>query len=562
MKLRWLLIGAILLLAIQTVVQVRLASTDSQTTDEAVHLSAGYTYLTRGDWRFNPEHPPLVKVLAALPLLAVKPHVTASMETYWEKSDTLFYDSWRENRAFGEELLYKSGNNPDQLLFYGRLPMVFLTLLLGLTIFLITLKHWGDRAALVSTALYVFNPIVNGHGHLITTDIAISLGYLLSVYSFWQLLTKPTWLRAVYWALAFGGALLVKHTAIILIPAFVLLLVVAAIRQRADFNWKQFLLKSVVGLLIVWALLWAGFGFNDRVAPKTVSVTADILNVYKDTDQIASLTNMARLDQAYRLAQPILALLPANYIKGVLLVTSHASGGHSSYLLGEVTRTGWWYYFPILMLLKTPLAMLLVFGGAIYVFVRGKPKESLIVGLLTSVVVFLVAAIYSKANLGIRHILPIFPLLMITSGWAFNINRKFRLLTWGLLAWLAIVSIVSYPTYLGYFNELSGKPSDNYKIATDSNLDWGQDIKRIKRYIDQNNLSNVYIGYSWNGQAALDYYLGKNSYQLLETWRSGQGGVAIIGASALAATSYPNMPSCPDRRFITNGTFACSLEDL
>src|SRR3990167_1077092 len=123
---RWLVVGALLLLAIQTIIQVRLANTDSQTTDEAVHLSAGYTYLTRGDWRFNPEHPPLVKILAALPLLVIKPHVTPEMEANWVKAEPLFYDSWRENRSFGIELLYKSGNNPDQLLFWTRLPMVAL----------------------------------------------------------------------------------------------------------------------------------------------------------------------------------------------------------------------------------------------------------------------------------------------------------------------------------------------------------------------------------------------------------------------------------------------------
>lgn len=552
---RWLIVGSLVLLVLQVIVQIRLASLDSQTTDEGVHLSAGYTYLARDDFRFNPEHPPLVKILAALPILALKPNVTAEMEQNWTKSSDFFYDSWRENRAFGETMLYQSGNNPDLLLFYGRLPMIGLTLLLGLTIFLIALRHWGGGAALTATALYVFNPTVNGHGHLITTDIAVSLGYLLSGYSFWRLVEKPTWKNAIWLGLALGLALLSKHTAIILLPFFVLYALGYSALKRDWSNWKSVGLKFIGALVISWVVIWAGFGFHDRSIPnvESPSLLAKISN-----HATAQLSDPAT-DRAFKFIRPVINILPGDYVKGMFLVLTHASGGHDSFLLGQTSKTGWWYYFPLLFLLKTPLAALLVLGGALAVLVRRQPRDSLVIALVVAAAVFFGFALTSKADLGIRHILPIFPPLFIVAGWASTVSQKLRLISAFLLVWLALVSIISFPTYLGYFNELAGGSNNGYKIATDSNLDWGQDLKRISRYVESNNIKQPFIEYGWDGRSALDYYLGKDNYRLLGERPLGQIGVAIIGASAYNQPQFAYLTNCPNRQFISSGTIVCHL---
>ena len=425
---RWLVVSCLVLLAIQAIVQVKLASVDSQTTDEAVHLSAGYTYLTRGDWRFNPEHPPLVKLLAALPLLAIKPHITAEMETNWEKSETLSYDSWKENRVFGESMLYGAGNNPDLLLFYGRLPMVLLTLLLGLTIFAIAFKHWGAEAALIATALYAFNPTVNGHGHLITTDIGISLGYLLSAYSFWRLLEKPTWKNTLWLGLAFGIALLSKHTAIILLPFFVVYAVGRWSWQRDWSDWQSVTLKFIGSLAISWVVIWAGFGFHDRELPETVGVSTDTTQA----NQTANIVTKPKVDKTYRL-RPLLSLLPGDYSKGLFMVVNHVGDGHNSFLLGQTSKTGWWYYFPVLLSAKTPLAELLLVAIGLMTVIRSRPKEKLAIALLTAGGVYLLVALGSKANLGIRHILPIFPIALLAAARGLGELRRWRVLIIGLL---------------------------------------------------------------------------------------------------------------------------------
>jgi 4-amino-4-deoxy-L-arabinose transferase-like glycosyltransferase len=477
-----ILAGCILLLGLQAIVQIRLASLDSATTDEGVHLSAGYTYLTRGDFRFNPEHPPLVKILAALPLLRLDPEVSVEAEQDWDRSGNFFFDSWRENRHFGEELLYRSGSSPDTLLFWARLPMVLLTLLLGLAIFLIAWRHWGPIPAITATALYVFNPTVTGHGHLVTTDIGLALGSLLTVYSFWQLLEQPNRRRGIYFGLAFALALLTKHTAILLLPVLLVLGVTFLVTKRTAF--KPIVVPLLFGLVVTILAIWVGFGFHDRVVPASNSISSALITANKEFLPDETVAANPRVDQIYRAIRPALTILPGSYVKGLFMVVGHASGGHSSFLLGETSNTGWWYYFPVLLFLKTPLAALIILAGAVHFFLLKRKGDPLLLALGLLAGIFLLFAILAKANLGLRHIMPILPPVFLIAGWATLQSRRWQTIVLALLIWSGLVFWLTNPTYLGYYNELAGGNRNGYKIATDSNLDWGQDLKRISRFVE------------------------------------------------------------------------------
>ncbi len=567
MKKRLFLFGCILLLVAQLGVQLYLARHDSQTTDEGVHISAGYTYITRGDFRFNPEHPPLVKILAALPLLAIKPNINSTAEGYWNQSNGFFYDSWRENRAFGEQLLYDSGNNPSNVLFAARLPNVIITFLLGLTILLITRKHWGEFAALVAVSLYSTNPIVNGHGHLVTTDVPLALTFLLTTYYGWRFFETPSWKGGIWLGIFAGLALLTKHTAVILFPALFVMLLVGWYKQRATNApyFKNVIPKLIIGLIVVWAMIWAGFGFHDRIIPKSNSVTTDV-STAKVTDLIEGngyntiTTANTHLDKIYKVIRPIFMFLPGDYVKGVFLVFSHVNSGQSSFLLGQLSYTGWWYYFPALMLFKIPIPSLILFGMAIYYVFKIRPVNWTVVGLLSAAGVFLGVAMLSKANLGIRHVLPVITLLIFVSAWAAIQNEKFKPFIYALLIWSVVIFIATFPTYLGYFNELAGGNNNGYKIATDSNLDWGQDLYRIRDYVKANNLTNIYTEYNWDGLTSMDYYFGKGNYHQLQDWQPGEKGTAIIGASAFDGPNYINLKNnCVNGKMITNAVFTCEL---
>lgn len=583
LRTRWILLTCVLLLVIQFGVQVRLSAVDSQTTDEGVHLAAGYTYLTRGDFRFNPEHPPLVKALAALPLLAIRPHINERAERVWEQAgDTFFYDSWQENRIFGEEMIYNSGNNPDQLIFWGRMPMVILTLLLGVALFLIAYRHWGAPAGLVTTALYTLNPTVNGHGHLITTDIGLALGFLLATYTFWQLLQQPTWRRVAWFGLAFGFALLVKHTAVILLPLFVLLLALFGRETIRSFSLSRFIGRIAVALVVTLITLWAGFGFTDQVVPASKSISEQVYSdnlkatqrLYPDTnwgdndqyqlklDELTDLRNrVGKYDTKYAAIRPLLTVFPGNYLKGVFLVLGHASNGHDSFLLGEVSNKGWRYYFPYLFLVKTPIAALLVIGGGLFIALRRWRSSRLVQALAVAGGVFMLSAITSKANLGLRHVMPVMPFLFLIAGYATSLSARFTRIAYVALVISLGAFIATYPFYLSYFSPVVGGSANGRFIAGDSNIDWGQDLKRITTYVTERQDDQVFIEYGWLGTYALDHYLGRDSYRLLKDYRPGDSGYAIINVSATQNRSFSFLSNCQKQTLLTPGVIICELSD-
>jgi len=482
------------------------------------------------------------------------------MDELWKKSDNFFFDSWRENREYGELLLYGAGNNPDQLLFWARIPTVLLTLALGIAIYLIARRHWGALAGFVATGLYCFNPTKNGHGHLITTDIALALGYLLTVYFFWQFLVSPSKKTAMLFGFGLGLAIMSKHTAIILVPALIVIALFAWFSQESRPRFWPTVGKLALSLLIAWAMLWAGYGFRDAGLPATSSATFASREANANNGEISSSHSDEKIDRGYSHIRPLTLLFPNQYLKGLFLVLAHASNGHQAFLLGQTSTSGWWYYFPVLFLLKTPLPALALFFGALYVLIRQRGTAPLAVVLALSGGVFFLFAMNSKANLGVRHIMPVFAPLMLIAGWAVSQNKKLAAGAILLLVWSAVVMALAMPNYLSYYNELVGGSRQGYRIATDSNADWGQDLIRIAQYAKKNNISPLFLEYGWNGLLANNYYIGEGNYLSLSERRPGDRGFVIVGASAVNEKRYSYLRDCPKQGAITASVFICELE--
>lgn len=502
-KFRFLIILAISILFIfQLLIQLRLAKEDSLIIDESLHLSAGYIYLTRGDFRFNPEHPPLLKYLAALPFLFLKPN-EPSPAPELEQAKNFNLDSYDQNLKWGHRFLYSSNNDADKLIFYARLGPIFLTLLLGITIVLIAIKFWGYWAGLIAGALYVFDPLIAGHGHLITTDIAAAFGYLISLSSFWFFLKKPKLKTIILFGLALGVAQLMKFTLLALLPFVMIIFLFYFFQRRKKLLFlSQFLFSFLIALLVIWA----GYGFHRHTLPfDSINETMKYLP------------------------------LPLDYLKGASMVLNHTKSGHTAFLLGQISRFGWWYYFPVLVIFKTPIVSLVLYLASIILIIinRKKFKETPIFIFAFAALWFFLVAIYSRSDLGLRHIMPIYPLLILITAAAFTILVKKWQIIWSILIIiLGIHFIFSYPYYLSYFNRLASGSYNGRKIATDSNLDWSQDIKRIKKYLEQNkNLHNPYLAYYWDGETALDYYQIKR--RPLDELKMDRSGDIIIGASLL-----------------------------
>ena len=462
----------------------------SGTWDETAHLPAGYLHLRFANYDFNREHPPLVKMLAALPLLLVDikvPHRKWPLDTYKEFE-------------FGHRFLYEA-NDGDQLLFLGRLAVLPLALLLGSVVFLWAKQLFGREAALLALLLYSLEPNILAHSALVHTDLGAACFTFIAVYCFYRLVQRVSLTHLAFAGVALGLALVTKFSTITLIPILVVLaafvgilqgpieLQLAGVRGRrvsSQVSKLLILCGAMVGMwLLAYGTIWTSYrmGYEGPLVSERRSIERDLLRTEETS------------------------LLPRAYLDGLSHVFK--SSKRYAFLMGELSTDGWWYYFIVTFLLKTPLPLLLLLALTPLTLHRlWREKPVAVLCLLVPVLFFFGVASVSRLNIGHRHILPIYPFLIVMASsllpWAL---RQRNLVKGGLSAlaiWYVISSGSIFPHYLAYFNEMAGGPSNGYKHLVDSNLDWGQDLKGLKRYMDEHGIRRVWLSYF--GTASPDYY--------------------------------------------------------
>jgi hypothetical protein len=327
-----------------------------------------------------------------------------------------------------------------------------------------------------------------------------------------------------------------------LIPISLILAVIYQIWFSKGKKIRSLVLPVVAACFVALILIWASYGFTYRLPPEVNSIqqifSSNKPNASKDAlyqQQAGQMTgNRDRiLTKAMNGARYV--LFPQDYYKGVVSLLIHVGSGHGSFLLGHTSAQGWWYYFPVIFAAKTPIPELIGFVAAIFIIIRRRNKPAAF--FLLAALLYLAFAMTSKANLGLRHLLPIYPVVFISLGALANFKGSWKLLPIALAAFSIFGFITAYPYYLSYFNVAFGGTNNGYKIAADSNLDWGQDLKRIKAYLDKNNLgNNVFIEYGWNSELALDYYSIQR--KPLAELAPDSSGYVVIGASALQSDAY------------------------
>ena len=446
------------LLALMGGLQIASMREESQTYDEGLHLAAGVSYWKTGDFRANPEHPPLGKLLAAVPLLL------AGVE--WN----IGQKQWHEQDQFtlAGPFVYRNKIDADLLLFLGRLPTVLVSLGLGLGIALTGKRLFGPLAGIVALALYATDPNFIAHGHYITNDVLAAAAVFGSAI---------TWLRAVEtdrrrdWAIAaamLGLALTVKFSTLFLIPVHA---AIAWWNGRLRLRW----------LAAAFAVVGAMYG------PETLR-----LNTLPPlADRIPTRTKMG---EAVHAAALDFRVPGHHYLDGVWQLISHQETGHRTYLLGEVKETGTWKYFFVAFAVKTPTAVLLLLALTAW---RVRPAL-----WMNYPAVYFMMSLGSSLNLGLRHLLPVYPFLFLWIG----AGLAWR--WWPVL--LVALGLQVYevgrtaPYYTAFFNRPSGGAENGHKILLDSNLDWGQDAKRLGRWVRERQLEKICVSYF--GTASLDYY--------------------------------------------------------
>jgi len=521
----------VILLTGMFVLQVSTAIQESQTIDEAVHLSAGLSYWQTGDFRLNPEHPPLIKMLAAIPLLFTQ--VTAP-------TNSILWQTW-DQYPFGDLFLYHNALPPQTILFLGRLPIMLLSVLLGIWIFRMSREMFGDWGGVLSVGLYALEPGFIAHGHYVTTDLGFTAFAFLTLVRLTKLLDSPTRKNWVWFGVAMFVTGLSKYSAMAWLGAIIITLILLKFREplHPALQFKKVFKKFLIVLPFIIIVTWAIYGFDIRRRaddPRVAllySQRADYLATRPAPTSVLEKFAFDLGDRNSRLGKIVdrTASIPIPgyaFFRGFFTVIGHSIGGQGSYLLGQFGDKGWWYYFPIAYFSKTSTPTLIAFFavvgiGIATIFHQYQQKKSwrrmfldadrrwLVFTLIPTI--FFLTSMTSHLNLGWRHIMPIYPYIFVLAG-SLTARQIFPHYNAIIIALVGIVSMIivqvkTFPNEIGYFNSFAGGSKNGSNILMDSNLDWGQDLLKLTSFMKKNNLNSIpFIGYGYydiNAYLKADY---------------------------------------------------------
>lgn len=531
-RLETLLVAA--LVSVALLLSLSSMRTINETADEVPHIAAAYSYLHKADFRLNVEHPPLSKEIAALPLLALNPR--------FDDRDI----SWNFSRAWevGRKFLYE-WNTPERIVFWARVPMVGLYASLALLLWLAARRLYGQESGLLALLLALFTPDLLAHGQLVTNDLTISFFFFAAVWFFYRALVKGGAWNTLLMASACGGAASAKLTAPLLGLALVALaiLYVAFAGRCTDLGappplparLARVVLLGLAALAGTALIVWAVYGFRYAISPDL-----EILVPWEEFDARSWITQLVLHLRQWR-------LLPEAYLAGIL-ESFRMLSERQSFLFGELYSGGRWYYFLVTFLLKTPIPLLVLLLAA-FRWKRGAVSFSSWC-LLLPPALYLLVAMQSEVNIGNRHILPIYPFLIVWSAQCGRIFAQGQAVPPGpegkrypsllpvqwqrlglglLLLWLLVGVVRIYPNYLSYFNEFAGGPGGGARYLADSNIDWGQNLKGLADYQRTHPEQKLYLCYFGTAEPA--YYLPGAVALPCMTYNSGPFVVPPSGAT-------------------------------
>ena len=465
------------------------------TNDEIVHIPAGYYHLIAGDFQLNNEHPPLIKMWAALPLLLIQPN--ESPPTTAERQGTFNSLTWSYEHRFWQ----KNQSQFERILFWTRAMMIALTLALGLLIFFYARSLFGSRAGVIAVALFTLEPTVLAHGRIVHTDLPAALAFLFFFFVLRIYLQARTTRNALLLGLASGLALLTKFSMIVLLPVLACVALLGfGFAPRFSESRKRILLQILIVVCLVWVMVNAGYRFQ-----RPPVVPGDVQWVEaRSPDAFGEWMTFFQLGSR---------IVPTYYLFGQYNVMLHNRDGHATSLLGQYGTRGWWYYFPVAFALKTSLPFLIVTLAALaWILWRlfGK-RDTRILWLLVPIAVYAALSMSSHINIGIRHFLPVYPFLFIAGGVVLERLLRIRYprhLAIGLVVlafgWMSAEALRVYPDYIPYMNQLASA-HPHWWYLSDSNVEWGEDGRALAEYLHARGETEV-VGAVSGGWGSLGQY--------------------------------------------------------
>ncbi len=587
-----------LILSFMAVVSLLNAWNDSAIFDETAHIGAAYSYLDQREIRLNPEHPPIIKNLSAFPLLFLnlnfdinQPFWTGQLKNKWDEGQ------W----ASGRHILYQAGNNPDKIIFWARVPIVLLSLILGWFLFKWGRELAGTIAGLIALALYAFDPNILGHNHFVTTDLGIAAFFVFAFYFYLRFIKNPDRKNTLLAGLFLGLLMVAKFSFFVAFPVFGLVTVLYPLMRSSDSknlvlgklrSLGEYIVKGALIFLLAMLVVWVFYAFNtSRMSPETTAKVIDANFSPTDSNEKTVRTNQAlHWLNANALTRPLTV-----FGIGTGYVFRRVAGGNGAYFLGEVSNQAFPLYFPVVFAIKEPLPSLLLFTSAFLIalggimagiwrfagnapgnnarnisrFFRSHITE---ISLLLFIAIYTYISVTGNLNIGFRHLFPILPFVYLltartlarllkniapfhkalasyahNSAEAFTLALKekrekqriciFSAVFLLLFVYLIIGTVLAYPYYMSYFNEAAGGPKKGYRFVTDSNADWGQDLKRLKIFLEKHpEIDKIRVDYFGGGDVKT--YIGDKYVQWWDSMRPIEPGWYAISANFLMGSLY------------------------
>ena len=492
---------------------------DSLSADEPIHILSGYFAVAARSAIVNIEHPPLMKALSGLALATLPltpPPARVPMGNPFV--------------TYGPAFFYANRVPPDTIIAAARAP--FLAVFAGLLalVFFTAKSRHGLPAALFALALCAFDPNLVAHAGIVHTDLGAALAFPAAVVAWEAARRRPAAPRLAVAALVLGLALVTKFSAVYLLPILLLQTLLAARSDSGGARVGRDLLRLAGVFAGALAVVFAVY------LPVTARMDAG--------DQAAVIRDkVGSVGGAPALAERIVSLArisPAlgHYAGGLASVArQNAVGGGVTFLNGKISTDGFPQYFLVAFGAKSTLAFLVVTAAVLWAALRRRSglSEEMRLFLLPVAVLFL-ASIGTTYNIGIRHLLPVYPFLALLGGALFSRAWAARAaspraravaaiwIAWPLLAAAELARI--HPHELSYFNPLAGGPVGGARVLSDSNVDWGLDLIRLARELERRGIKDPTVAYF--GGDLVSYRIGVPDFSALPVVRGNRVAISVF----------------------------------
>ena len=476
------------------------ASQTSVTIDEQAHIFAGYRYWECGDFAINPEHPPLLKLIAAWPLHSRK---------LWTPAPACGSEVTSKLKSFTDGSLFLIHNGLDQVVVPARMAAAICSLALACVVYLVGIEFFGLAAGLMALLLTVIEPNLIAHGSLVTTDMAVTAAFLASVYALYRWNQANTRGRFLCLAIALGALFCTKHSGAILAGSLICLALVdlffssrrEPLRSVVSQRWARTLLGLAAALALGILCLWPTYSFRYSALPGNAPSELSGYRMFSENNAPkllkAAVVGTCRVLETYH-------LIPQAYIYGFADVMRQKS--RELFFLGKFYDHALRTYFPVTFALKTSLSLqvLLILGISTFALYRLFSREMLF--LLFPLGFYFAMAVSSRMNIGVRHILPVYPfcILIAAAGLAhWARSSRFTTIAASLILLFAVCdSLRAFPNYIAFSNELDGGTGRTYRFLNDSNVDWGQSLEEVAQFIKMNHVGECWIAAQGNPEIA------------------------------------------------------------